>query len=114
MTMIEVLEGIRGLGERFNIQDKRLLALERETGMVDDEDEDDDEAKKKAEAAMADDDDPDKDRGRSTRAPRTMTRAEMHRAAKAKDKQARAVASTGTLGSIPTQGPAETRWAMPG
>ena len=94
MTMTEVLEGIRGLGERFDLHAKRLLALERETGMVDDEDEDDDEAKKKAEAAIADDDDPDKDRGRSTRAPKTMSRAEMHRAAKAKDKQARAVVNT--------------------
>ena len=75
MTMQELLEGIRGLGERFDRHAKRLQALERETGMVDDpDDDDDDEAKKKAEKAMADDDDkddddPDKDRGRSTRTP---------------------------------------------
>ena len=109
MTMQQVLEGIRGLGERFNIQDKRLLALERETGMVD-EDEDDDEAKKKAEA-MADDDDPDKDpdkdRGRST-SPRTMSRAEMHRAAKAKDKQARA-GKYGNIGINPSPGPSRNK-----
>ena len=80
MTMQQVLEGIKGLGERFDRHSARLAALERETGMAD-EDDDDDEAKKKAEEAMADDDpdkDPDKDRGRSTRTPgqtMTMTRA---------------------------------------
>ena len=65
MTMAEVLEGIRGLGERFDRHAKRLAALERETGMDPDpdDDDDDDEAKKKAEEAMADDDDDDKDRG---------------------------------------------------
>ena len=69
MTMQQVLEGIKGLGERFDRHSARLAALERETGMAD-EDDDDDEAKKKAEEAMADDpDDEDKDRGRSTRTP---------------------------------------------
>ena len=43
-----------------------------------------------------------------------MTRAEMHRAAKAKDKQARAVPNTGTSASTPTQAPAETNTAMLG
>ena len=86
MTMAEVLEGIRGLGERFDRHAKRLQALERETGMEPDPDpDDDDEAKKKAAAAAAladPDDDDDKDRGRSTRTPPTMTRAQIHRAAK--------------------------------
>ena len=58
MTMQQVLEGIKGLGERFDQHSARLAALERETGMAD-EDDDDDEAKKKAEEAMADDDDDD-------------------------------------------------------
>ena len=81
MTMAQVLEAIQGMGQRFDRQDLRLKALERETGM--DSDDDDDEAKKKAEEAMADDDDPDKDRGRSTRTPgQTMTRAQIHRAAR--------------------------------
>ena len=43
MTMAEVLEGIRGLGERFDRHAKRLQALERETGMEPDPDDDDDE-----------------------------------------------------------------------
>ena len=60
MTMAEVLEAVRGLGERFDRHAKRLQALERETGMEPDPDDYDDEAKKKAEEAMADDDDPDK------------------------------------------------------
>ena len=42
MTMSEVLEGIRGLGERFDTHAKRLAALERETGMADPDDDDDD------------------------------------------------------------------------
>ena len=73
MTMQDVLDGIGALDARFNRQDKRLAALERETGINDSDDpdpDDDDEAKKKAEEAMADDDDPDKDpdkdRGRSS------------------------------------------------
>ena len=55
MTMAEGLEGIRGLGKRFDEHTKRLAALERETGMDSDPDDpdDDDEAKKKAEEAMA-------------------------------------------------------------
>ena len=44
---------------------------------------DDDDEKKTAADAMKDPDDPDKDRGRSTRTPgQTMTRAEIHRAAR--------------------------------
>ena len=35
MTMQQVLEAIRGLDERFEAQDERLAALERETGMAD-------------------------------------------------------------------------------
>ena len=109
MTMQQVLEGIKGLGERFDTHAKRLAALERETGM-DSDDDDDDEAKKKAEEAMADDDDPDKDRGRSTRTPGVppMTRAQMHRAAKEKDKLAR----SGHYGNIqinPNPGPSRNR-----
>ena len=88
MTMAEVLEGIRGLGIRFDRHAKRLQALELETGMEPDPDDDDDDekAKKAAAAALADpDDDDDKDRGRSTRTPgQTMTRAQIHRAAKEK------------------------------
>ena len=50
MTMAEVLDGIRGLGELFDRHAKRLAALERETGMDSDPDEDD-EAKKAEEAS---------------------------------------------------------------
>ena len=111
MTMQQVLEGIKGLGERFDRHSARLAALERETGMAD-EDDDDDEAKKKAEEAMADDDpdkDPDKDRGRSTRTPgQTMTRAQMHRAARAKDKQARS-GNYGNIGINPNPGPSRNK-----
>ena len=113
MTMQQVLEGIKGLGERFDQHSARLAALERETGMAD-EDDDDDEAKKKAEEAMADDDpdkDPDKDRGRSTRTPgqtMTMTRAETHRAARAKDKQARS-GNYGNIGINPNPGPSRNK-----
>ena len=108
MTMAEVLEAIQGMGQRFGRQDLRLKALERETGM-DSDDDDDDEAKKKAEEAMADDDDPDKDRGRSTRTPgQTMTRAEMHRAAREKNKQARS-GKYGTIGINPNPGPSRDK-----
>ena len=109
MTMQQVLDGIHGLDERFREHAARLKALERETGMVDSDDPDDDEAKKKAEEAMADDDDPDKDRGRSTRTPgQTMTRAEMHRAAKAKDKLARS-GKYGNIGVNPNPGPSRNK-----
>ena len=111
MTMAEVLEAVRGLGERFDRHAKRLAALERETGMEPDpDDEDDDEAKKKAEEAMADDDDPDKDRGRSTRTPgvQPMTRAEIHRAVREKDKLARS-GKYGNIGINPNPGPSRNR-----
>ena len=60
---------------------------------------------------MADDpDDEDKDRGRSTRTPgQTMTRAQMHRAAKAKDKLARS-GTYGNIGINPNPGTAKA-WA---
>ena len=106
MTMAEVLEGIRGLGERFDTHAKRLAALERETGMADPDPDEDDEAKKAA-AALADDDD-DKDRGRSTRTPPTMTRAQIHRAAKEKDKLARS-GNYGNIGINPNPGPSRNR-----
>ena len=114
MTMQQVLEGIKGLGERFDRHSARLAALERETG-IDDEDDDDDEAKKKAEEAMADDpDDEDKDRGRSTRTPgQTMTRAQMHRAAKAKDKLARS-GTYGNIGINPNPGPSRNKYGDSG
>ena len=112
MTMAEVLDGIRGLGERFDRHAKRLQALERETGMEPDpDDDDDDEAKKKAAAAAAladPDDDDDKDRGRSTRTPPTMTRAQMHRAAKEKNKQARS-GNYGNIGINPNPGPSRNK-----
>ena len=76
-----------------------------------DSDDDDDEAKKKAEEAMADDDDQDKDkdRGTSTRTPgQTMTRAEMHRAARAKDKLARS-GKYGNIGVNPHPGPSRNK-----
>ena len=108
MTMAEVLEGIRGLGERFDRHAKRLAALERETGMADPDD-DDDEAKKKAEEALAAADDDDKDRGRSTRTPvPTMTRAQIHRAAKEKDKLARSGKYT-NFQINPNPGPSRNR-----
>ena len=112
MTMAEVLEAVAGLGKRFDRHAARLKALERETGMVDSDDpdpDDDDEAKKKAEEAMADDDDPDKDRGRSTRTPgQTMTRAQMHRAARDKDKLARS-GKYGNIGVNPNPGPSRNK-----
>ena len=111
MTMAQVLEGIRGLGERFDVHAKRLAALERETGIADPDDDDDDEAKKKAAvaAALADDDD-DKDRGRSTRTPgvQPMTRAQMHRAAREKDKLARS-GNYGNIGINPNPGPSRNK-----
>ena len=58
-----------------------------------------------------DDDDPDKDRGRSsTRTPgvQTMTRAEMHRAAKAKDKLARSGKYL-NIGINPNPGPSRNK-----
>ena len=121
MTMQQVLDGIHGLDERFREHTARLKALERETGIDDSDDDDDDEAKKKAEAkkkpeeAMADDDkdddDPDKDRGRSTRTPgqtATMTRAQIRRAAKAKDKLARS-GKYGNIGINPNPGPSRNK-----
>ena len=113
MTMAEVLEGIRGLGIRFDRHAKRLQALELETGMEPDpDDDDDDEAKKKAAAAAAaladPDDDDDKDRGRSTRTPPTMTRAQIHRAAKEKDKLARS-GHYGSIGISPNPGPSRNK-----
>ena len=106
MTMAEVLEAIRGIGQRFDRQDLRLKALERETGM--DSDDDDSDEAKKAEEAMADDDDPDKDRGRSTRTPPTMTRAELHRAAREKNKQARS-GQYGNFQINPNPGPSRNK-----
>ena len=109
MTMAEVLESIRGLGERFDRHAKRLQALERETGMEPDPDDDDSDEAKKAEEAMADDDDPDKDRGRSTRTPgQTMTRVQMHRAAREKEKLARS-GKYGNIGINPNPGPSRNR-----
>ena len=112
MTMAEVLDGIRGLGERFDRHAKRLQALERETGMEPDPDDDDDndeeKAKKAAAAALADDDD-DKDRGRSTRTPgQTMTRAQIHRAAREKDKLARS-GKYASIGISPHPGPSRNK-----
>ena len=101
MTMQDVLSAVQGMGERFDRHAKRLQALERETGMEPDPD---DEAKKKAEEAMADDDDPDKDRGRSTRTPgQTMTRAQIHRAVREKEKLARS-GHYGNIGINPNPG----------
>ena len=108
MTMIDVLKAIDGLAERFNRHAARLTALEAEAGIEDDDD-DSDEAKKAAADAMKDDpDDPDKDRGRSTRTPETMTRADMHRAAKAKDKRARS-GQYGNIGINPNPGPSRNK-----
>ena len=98
MTMQDVLDGIGVLDARFNRQDKRLQALERETGIDDSDypdDDDDDEAKKKSEEAMADDDDPDKDRSKSTRTPgvQPMTRAQMHKGRQGKKQAGLAAAN---------------------
>ena len=108
MTMAEVLDGIRGLGELFDRHAKRLQALERETGMEPDPDDDDDEkAKKAADAKDAKDDDD--DRGRSTRTPgQTMTRAQIHRAAREKDKLARS-GKYGDIGINPDPGRSRNR-----
>ena len=71
MTMAEVLEAVRGLGERFDRHGARLKALERETGMEDDPDDDNEKEPKDPNDpdTKMDPDDEDKDRGRSTRAP---------------------------------------------
>ena len=85
MTMAEVLEAVRGLGERFDRHAKRLRALEAEAGMEDDPDDDNEKEPKDPNDpdTKMDPDDEDKDRGRSTRTPgQTMTRADMHRAAR--------------------------------
>ena len=121
MTMATVgeqtLEAIASVGRSLDRILKRIESLEAEVGM--EADPDDDEAKKKAEAAMADDDDPDKDpdkdRGRSTRAPgQPMTRAQMHRAAKEKDKKARSWPIRKHWYQLPTRAPAETKTVIPG
>ena len=111
MTMQQVLEGIKGLGERFDRHAARLKALERETGMEDDPDDEDEKEPNDPDTKM-DPDDEDKDRGRSTRTPgQTMTRAQIHRAARAKDKLARS-GNYGNIGVNPNPGPAETGKAM--
>ena len=111
MTMAEVLDGIRGLGELFDRHAKRLAALERETGMEPDPDDDDEEEKAKK-AADAKDDPDDDDRGRSRMPGQTMTRAAARRFAREKDKLARS-GNMGTLGSTPTLGAAATGMATP-
>ena len=113
MTMSEVLEGIRGLGERFDRHAKRLAALERETGMVDsdDPDPDDDNEKEPKDPTIL------IPRWTTTTTrieagppgtPGQMTRAEMHRAAKAKDKLARS-GKYGNIGINPNPGPSRNK-----
>ena len=106
MTMAEVLDGIRGLGELFDRHAKRLAALERETGMEPDPDDDDEEKAKKA--ADAKDDPDDDDRGRSRMPGQTMTRAAARRFAREKDKLARS-GKYGNIGINPNPGRSRNR-----
>ena len=111
MTMQQVLEAVRGLGERFDRHAKRLRALEAEAGMEDDPDDDNEKEPKDPNDpdTKMDPDDEDKDRGRSTRTPgQTMTRAEIHRAAREKDKKARS-GNYGNIGINPNPGPTRNK-----
>ena len=120
MTMAEVLEGIAKVGRVQERILKRVKSLEAEVGMEDDPDDDNEKEPKdpndpdtKMDDDDKDDDDPDKDRGRSTRTPgQTMTRAQMHRAAKEKDKQASSGQVLETLASTPIRAPAGTNTVM--
>ena len=108
MTMAEVLDGIRGLAERFDRHAKRLQALERETGMEPDPDEDDDNDEEKAKKA-ADAKEDDDDRGRSrTPGVQAIGRAAARRAARDKDKLARS-GRYGNIGVNPNPGPSRNR-----
>ena len=76
-----------------------------------DPDDDDDKAKKAAAAALADDDDDDddKDRGRSrTPGVQAMTRAQIHRAVREKEKLAKS-GKYGTIGIAPNPGPSRNK-----
>ena len=109
MTMQQVLDGITEVAQTQERILKRVKAVEVEVGMEDDDDEEEAKKAKAAEEAMKDDpDDEDKDRGRSTRTPAVMTRAEIHRAAKAKDKKARA-GKYGNIGINPNPGPSRNK-----
>ena len=109
MTMAEVLDGIRGLGELFDRHAKRLQALERETGMEPGPDDDDDEEKAKKAADAKDAKDDDDDRGRSrTPGVQAMGRAESRRAAREKDKLARS-GRYGNIGVNPNPGPSRNK-----
>ena len=57
---------------------------------------------------MKDPDDPDKDRGRSRTPGQTMTRAQIHRAARDKNKQARS-GKYGNIGVNPSPGPSRNK-----
>ena len=107
MTMAEVLEGIAEVGRVQERILKRVENLEAEVGM-DDDNEKEPKDPNDPDTKMDDDDD-DKDRGRSTRTPgQTMTRAEMHRAAKAKDKLARSGKYL-NIGINPNPGPSRNK-----
>ena len=117
MTMAEVLEGIRGLGKRFD-RTYQAASKRLETGNRDGlgarprrRQRRKSKAKKAEAEALADpDDDDDKDRGRSTRTPgvQPMTRAQIHRAAKEKDKLAR-TGKYGNIGINPNPGPSRNK-----
>ena len=111
MTMAEVLEGIAKVGRVQERILKRVKSLEAEVGMEDDPDDDNEKEPKDPNDpdTKMDPDDEDKDRGRSTRTPgQTMTRAQMHRAAKEKDKLARS-GKYGNIGINPNPGPSRNK-----
>ena len=95
MTMQQVLDGITEVAQTQERILKRVKAVEVEVG-------------------MEDDDDPDKDPGRSTRTPgQPMTRAQMHRAARDKDKLARS-GTYGNIGINPNPGPSRNKYGDSG
>ena len=113
MTMAEVLDGIRGLGELFDRHAKRLQALERETGMEPDPDDDEEKAKKAADAKDAKDDDDDKDRAGPGRQVSRQWVGQNPAGPPRKRINWPAAGGMGTSGSIPTRGPAATGMGMP-
>ena len=112
MTMQQVLDGIAEVGRVQERILKRVENLEAEVGKDDPDDDNEKEPKdpNDPDTKMDDDDDDDKDRGRSTRTPgvQPMTRAEIRRAAKAKDKLARS-GKYGNIGINPNPGPSRNK-----
>ena len=113
MTMQQVLDGIKDVDRKQNLILKRVKSLEDAVGMEEDPDDDNEKEPKDpndpdTKMDDPDKDDPDKDRAKSRTPGQTMTRADMHRAAKEKDKQARA-GKYGNIGINPNPGPSRNK-----